>query len=400
MIMYRYAAAFTNNGQYHLFHKKGLQMHLAQPKKVVFVGGGHAHLYSLKHAEKLIREGAQVVVVGPDRYHYYSGMGPGMLSRIYYPEEARVDIPALIEPTGATFVRGRVTGIHPDSKTLHLDTGETLDYDLVSFNVGSYVPLDLIAGAEKEAYPVKPIEGIESLRQEILSLSSTSSPKILIIGAGPAGVEIAGNILRLVNQNKGKAQITMAGSEDRVLPRFSKKAGIIAHESLTGRGITILDNCMISALGNRAAHTARGGEIAYDIAVLTIGIQPKQVFTGSGIRTARNGSLLVNNCLQSVSHPEIFGGGDCITLDQTPLDMVGVYAVKQAPILFHNIMSFLSGKPLKKFRPQKNYLLIFNLGDGTGIFVRRSFVFRAKSAFILKDFIDRRFISQFQVAAR
>jgi NADH dehydrogenase FAD-containing subunit len=381
-----------------LLHKKESQMHQARSKKVVFVGGGHAHLYSLKHADRLIREGAEVIVVGPDRHHYYSGMGPGMLSRIYSPEEVRVDIPALIEPKGATFVRGHVIGINPDKKTLDLDTGETLDYDLVSFNVGSYVPLALIDGAEKEAYPVKPIERLESLRQELLSLIDTSSPKILIIGAGPAGVEIAGNIWRLVNENNGKAQITLVGSEDRVLPRFSEKAGRFAYDSLAGRGITILGKCMISAMGNKTAHTAQGKEISYDIAVLTIGIQPKQVFAGSGVRTARNGSLLVNTCLQSVSHPEIFGGGDCITLEQRPLEMVGVYAVKQAPILFDNIISCLSGKPLKEFRPQKKYLLIFNLGDGTGIFVRGSFVVKAKSSFILKDYIDRRFISQFQVS--
>ena len=373
-------------------------MHQPAPKKVVFVGGGHAHLYSLKHVDRLIHEGAKVTVVGPERHHYYSGMGPGMLSRIYNPEEVRVDIPALIEPKGAIFFRGRVTGIDPDRKTLDLDTGETLDYDLVSFNVGSHVPSDLIDGAEKEAYPVKPIEHLESLRQEILSLMETSTPKVLIIGAGPAGIEIAGNIWRLVNENNGTAQISLAGAEDRVLPRFPEKAGLLARDSLKRRGITILTGCMITAMGDNKALTTKGEEIAYDVAVLTIGIQPRQIFAGSGLRKARNGSLLVNECLQSVSHPEIFGGGDCIMFEPKPLDMVGVYAVKQAPVLFHNIMSSLTGKPLKAFRPQKSYVLIFNLGEGTGIFVRGSLAVRARSAFILKDIIDRRFISQFKVS--
>ncbi len=49
------------------------------------------------------------------------------------------------------------------------------------------------------------------------------------------------------------------------------------------------------------------------------------------------------------------------------LDKVGVYAVRQNPILYGNLMAALEGGPMKKFEPQKVYLLIFNLGNGTGI---------------------------------
>jgi NADH dehydrogenase FAD-containing subunit len=105
---------------------------------------------------------------------------------------------------------------------------------------------------------------------------------------------------------------------------------------------------------------------------------------------------MVNNYLQSTSHPDIFGGGDCVTFRNMRLDMVGVYAVRQAPLLLHNIQARLKGGPLKEFVPQKRYLLIFNLGDGKGIFVRSPLVLKGKWAFRLKDFIDKRFISRFQ----
>ena len=372
-------------------------MNQTRAHRVVFVGGGHAHLYSLKNADKLIREDALITVVGPDQHHYYSGMGPGMLSRIYTPEDARVDIPSLIHSRGGGFIRGHITAVDPDKKTLSVDTGETLAYDIASFNVGSHVPLNLIDGAEQEAYPVKPIENLEVLREKIISKSKISTPVILIIGAGPAGVELAGNIQRLVHSHAGKAEIILAGSEHRILPRFPEKAGILAQNSLIERGITIMPGCMISSMHKGIARTETGKEISYDLAVLTIGIQPKRIFGGFGIEIAQNGSLMVNTCLQSTTHPDIFGGGDCITFKKSPLDMVGVYAVKQAPILFHNIRALLKGEPLKEFVPQKRYLLIFNLGDGTGIFIRGSIIFRAKLAFKLKDFIDRRFISQFQI---
>jgi NADH dehydrogenase FAD-containing subunit len=77
---------------------------------------------------------------------------------------------------------------------------------------------------------------------------------------------------------------------------------------------------------------------------------------------------------------------------------VGVYAVREGPILFHNLLARLTGKSIKAFRPQKRYLLIFNMGDGTGIFVRWPLVWQGKLAFRLKNYIDIGFMAKFQVA--
>ena len=367
-----------------------------QVSRVVFVGGGHAHLYSLKHARLLIREGAEVTVIGPDQYHYYSGMSPGMLSGIYKPDDVRVDIQRLTQTNGARFIKGHVTGIDPLKQTLFIDNGENLEYDIVSFNLGSYVPADLIKGAEEESYPIKPIVNLELLRQTILSKIATSIPRILIVGTGPAGVEVAGNIWRLVNQHGSKAEIILAGAEASLLSRLPSKAGIYAQESLVQREITIHSRCLISSMDNGIARTQGGKEIAYNIAVLATGIRPSQVFDYSIIETDTNGSLVVNAYLQSISYPNIFGGGDCITFQNMPLDMVGVYAVRQAPIILHNIWASLRGSSLKEFAPQKRYLQIINLGNGNGILVHGSLVLKGQWAFRLKDLIDRRFISQFQ----
>ena len=42
-------------------------------------------------------------------------------------------------------------------------------------------------------------------------------------------------------------------------------------------------------------------------------------------------------------------------------------SIRQGPVLFHNLQAYLGGEPLKKFKPQKIYLYILNLGDGTGL---------------------------------
>ena len=125
---------------------------------------------------------------------------------------------------------------------------------------------------------------------------------------------------------------------------------------------------------------------------------PKHFKENSGLATGIDGGLLVNEDLHAVDHPDIFGGGDCISFQPRSLDKVGVYAVRQNPILYHNLLAALEDRALKPFQPQSDYLLIFNLGDGTGIFRRKSWVWNGRLAFMLKNHIDRKFMRKFQIS--
>lgn len=106
--------------------------------------------------------------------------------------------------------------------------------------------------------------------------------------------------------------------------------------------------------------------------------------------------MLVNRFLQSPAYPNIFGGGDCISFADEPLDKVGVYAVRQNPILLNNVKAALEGGDLQSFTPGGEYLLIFNLGDSTGILYKWSLLFGGRLAFSIKDYIDRKFMRHFQ----
>jgi NADH dehydrogenase FAD-containing subunit len=139
-----------------------------------------------------------------------------------------------------------------------------------------------------------------------------------------------------------------------------------------------------------------GASVDADVVVVATGVRPSPFPGDSGLTTAGDGSMQVGDTLQCVDYPEILGGGDCISLEERPLDRVGVYAVRQGPILFHNLAAHLCGEPLKTFIPQKHYLLVLNLGDGTGLAMWRGIVFHGRWAFRFKDWLDRRFIRRFQ----
>lgn len=367
-------------------------------RKLVFVGGGHAHLPALTRTRDFLQEGADVCLIAPERFHYYSGMGPGILSRLYEPHQARFDVQATVEAGGGSFVRGHVESVDPVRRVLCLREGGEIAYDLVSFNVGSRVPVERIPGAETDAIPVKPIENLVGAQERLGEWFRRGRPRVLVVGGGPAGVELAGNLLGLAAREKAGIEVTLAAAEDRLLPGFRARAGETVARTFTRRGVKVRLRFPVASLAGGIARSAGGDEEPFDLALLAIGIVPQPVFTGSGLETTADGALLVNPHLQSVSDPNVFGAGDCIDLRGHHLDRVGVHAVREAPILYRNLRATIRGEPLAGFSPQSRYLLILNLGDGTGLFVRGALLWRSRLALRFKNYLDTRFVNRFQVS--
>ena len=366
-------------------------------RHLVLIGGGHAHMTVMLNFQDYVKRGHKVTLIGPSAYHYYSGMGPGLLGGIYRPQDVRFHVKKMAEDGGASFIKDFVTHLDPHKKILTLKSGAQIDYDVVSCNTGSFVPTDDDRTAGDYIFTVKPIENLIKVRELISTGLGTARPRFLIVGGGAAALELAGNLWRRVRQTGTSAAITICGGR-HFLSSMPQKARRYARKSLQARQIEILEGVYVSRLEGGLAIMEDERKITYDLALLAWGIRPSPIFHTSGLPTADDGGLLVNAYLQSVAFPEIFGGGDCISLEKHPLDKVGVYAVRQNPVLHHNLMAALEGRSLKVFQPQATYLLIYNLGDDTGIYCRGNRTWKGRWVFYLKDYIDRRFMRKFQVS--
>jgi len=85
------------------------------------------------------------------------------------------------------------------------------------------------------------------------------------------------------------------------------------------------------------------------------GAEPQGV-TGESDLAIMNGYFRVNNFLQSTSHPNVFAGGDCITMesyaDKHFPPKAGVYAVREGPVIAQNVVNYLKGAPMQEYVPQ------------------------------------------------
>jgi NADH dehydrogenase FAD-containing subunit len=299
-------------------------------------------------------------------------MGPGLLSGIYRPAEARFHVEKMAEDRGAAFLEDRVIKVDPVRRALFLGSGREVRYDVVSFNTGSEVPADLFAAPSENVFPVKPIENLLAARRRILDTTGGSGLRVTV------GISLV--------------------SRSKVLGDYPAKAQALARDFLVRWGIEPIEGVAAVSIAGGSVRLENGTILGGDMVFVAVGVTPSPLFRDSGLPAGADGGLLVNDFLQCVRHPELFGGGDCITLEGTPLARVGVYAVRQNRLLTRNLLAFLEGRPLRRFDPGGGYLTILNMGDDRGIFRRKEFVRDGPLAFRLKDYIDRRFMRKFQVS--
>jgi len=365
-------------------------------KHLVLIGGGHAHMVTLQNISQIIARGHRVTVIGPSPHHYYSGMGPGMLGTTYSADDIRFNTKTDVETAGGVFLLDTVERIDPVARQLYLAGSEPVSYDVLSCNAGSYVSKSCVKQDDDDIFTVKPIETLQKAKERILAMTDGKECQIAIVGGGPSAAEIAGNILQLTKSSGRLVPKIHIYSGRQFMARFPGKIRKLVQHSLINRGIIIHEGDRVEDVQSGRLKMASGELVQPDLIFLALGVKPSRLFELSELPIGPDGGLLVNEYLQSTGYPEIFGGGDCIYFAKSPLDKVGVYAVRQNPILYNNLLASLEGEPLQGFDPGGDYLLIFNLGEGLGVFHKSWLTFGGKLAFSIKDYIDRRFMRRFQ----
>lgn len=366
-------------------------------KELLLIGGGHAHMVTLANLEQFIAKGYGVTVIQPSIYHYYSGMGPGMLGGTYRPEEIRFATKELVESKGANFVEAKAYSIDPDKQVVTIENSDTVfPYDVLSCNAGSFIAGEFMHSEGSNVFSAKPIEKLKQAKETVLELVQKKVIHLAVLGSGPSSVEIAGNLHQLCKENTTYPPVIQLFGGSSFMAGRPARVSEACRRILLKKGVEIIEKGRVTEVVGEQITLENGETYRADLIFPATGVKPSEIFSRSTLATGPDGGLLVNNKLQSTSHPNVFGGGDCIYFQDQPLDKVGVYAVRQNHILFRNLMAALENSSLQQFSPGGSYLLIYNLGDGQGVLSKWSLTFSGRLAFTIKDHIDRKFISSFQ----
>ncbi len=361
-------------------------------KDLVFVGGGHAHALVLLRWAMNPLPGVRLTVINPGPAAPYTGMLPGLIAGHYRRDEIMIDLLRLARQSGARAILDRATGIDRAARLVHLAGRPPIPYDLLSLDIGIGSDLPDIPGYAEHAVAAKPL-GRYAEAWEAFLARGLPAPHLVIIGGGIGGVELAlASHHRLSGLGRAPV-ITVVDRGAEALPNIGRGARERLLHHAAAAGITFVTGAEAQEIGAGHVTLTTGQILLSDFTLSVAGTRPQGWLAATGL-DLEQGFVRVGPSLQS-SDPLIFAAGDCAHLSHAPRPKAGVFAVREAPVLFHNLRAALTGGAMKPYHPQRDYLKLVSTG-GRGA-VADKFGLRSGGAWLwrVKDRIDRKFMAMF-----
>ena len=181
-----------------------------------------------------------------------------------------------------------------------------------------------------------------------------------------------------------------------LLPEAPPRLRAKAKNALAAQGIQFQPQFRAVRQGAGQLASASGAVLEVDQVFWATGAAPQAFLQNSDLAGTPSGYIAVNAQLQSVSHPNVFAVGDAADMVEQARPKAGVYAVRQAPILFKNLVRMHRGQSLLRFKPQQRVLSLISLGEQTALGYKGPFWGWGRSLWRLKRRIDYKFLDSFK----
>lgn len=379
------------------------------PIDIVVIGGSFAGLHI---AHSVLRDvpDANVVLINPSTSFFWNIAAPRIVAKpkAFRPEQYLLSIKdafAGYRPDAFEFLPGVATAIDPVTKSVSVTPNEgepkTLSYHYLVIASGSTTSATT-GSLTGTSIPFKQ-SGHNDMEQLIESAQEhiAGAKEIVIGGAGPIGVELAGELAEAVEQsgNAGKVSITLVSATDRVLPMLKSSASSAARKLLEQKKIKVVTSKRVVGVETPADDSSNwtvslegGDKLSADLYIPTTGANPNNSFIPAQFLD-KDGWVTVNKEMRVQSTDgstlPIFAAGD-ITNNSMRLSFK---ATEQAQVAAANLKAaIVGGTAIKTYDQGDSIMMVVPVGEagGTGqIFGFVPFSFMVKMIKGKHYFIDK-----------
>ncbi|WP_310724344.1 FAD-dependent oxidoreductase [Streptomyces sp. N2A] len=257
---------------------------------------------------------------------------------------AELSIQELLEGTGVRFVRGWVTAVDADTRTVRVDDDQVLPYDTLVYGLGSVADTAAVPGVEEHAYTLNSAQDAEVLADRLAQLGSGT---VVIGGSGLTGIEAAAEIA----ERHPELNVVLLGRQEPGAA-MNPKAKAYLQAVLDRLGVQVRSGVEVVKVLPDAVELAGGESIDADAVLWTSGTRVSPLAAAAGLTVDAHGRIVTDVALRSVSHPDVFAVGDAAAIRQGYGVMHGT-CQGGMPTGVHaavSIVRVLKGKQPKPFR--------------------------------------------------
>lgn len=361
---------------------------------IVLLGGGHSNALALlilaKHHH---RRRYRITLVSDSRHTPYSGMLPGYIAGVYRRSECLVDLQATAAAHRADFICERAIGL--DDACVHLQNGDRLAYDILSINTGATPQLPFAAPTGQAVKPISDfMDWLDTMSESVRAGSCNSC---VVIGGGAGGVEsILALAKRFADLSVAKPP-TLTLITPALLPNFPPATRRHLQRALAQRQIRTI-TARATGYQDGTITTDCGRRVHSGYLLWTAGVQPPAWLDNTHLQRSPRGFISVSPTLQTTAAAHIFATGD-IADHAADTDFAypksGAIAVRQAPVLAHNLIAAARGTRLKAWRGRHNPLAILGTADGRAVAAYKNRTLHGRWVWHWKHHLDQKFIHRF-----
>lgn len=330
-------------------------------KRVVIIGAGFGGLTCARALAG--SPGTTVTVVDRNPYQLFSPLlyqvATGGLPEddIAYPVRAAIP--------GVNFRRGEVVHIGTKAKTIRLEDGTVMEYDELVLATGSTGTTFGVAGVSEHALQMKSIHEAREIRRRLLQTyedvemgrAPKESLRVVVVGGGPTGVELAGAIAELQKGMKREyaslaplASVTLVEAGPRVLPMFSAKSSARAKKDLEHIGVDVRVDAAVDRMYPTDVHLVDGEVLPAGTIIWAAGVAAYERWSFLGL-TDRMNRLNVDEFLRVSDDIWVIGDtANFITEGEPSLPMTAPVAMQMGRHVAKQIVALNSGKSVAPFK--------------------------------------------------
>ena len=347
---------------------------------VVVVGGGFA---GLKICNGLARQPVRVTLIDKRNFNLFQPLLYQVASGLVSEADVASPLRQMVgDAPNIQILLGEVVDIDPTARQV-LFNGQHYSYDQLILATGSG---STYFGREEWrplAPPMKILEHADEIRRRLLmaleEAEQTTDPQqraflqtVVVVGAGPAGCELAGSLIELMDRavrrdfkqlRRHDCRVVLVDPVDRVLPTMAVPLSAAAAGHLEAAGVELrLGTKVESIFPGRVCLVGAGGAQQLEAATIcwTAGVRASRLggllSERTGCAVDRGGRLVVKADFSIPDHPEIRAVGDLCsyghTGDDKPLPGMAGPAVQAGGWVALDILARLRGETIAPFRWQ------------------------------------------------